>query len=296
MARLDKNFAQINATLNAFGNDPSTNKPEALQFEDSLAIGTRSFTTANVRAGGAGWYRVADIDLERAGGAGSIFHGTGLLLLGGFYASYKPSKGVFAFTYDGGGGANNIVQLGGLRSDSPTQIRMSNTISGHPLGQGHLLIDLYFSDTRSIRLAPSIIVTGARAINMQDPELIEGTPTGEVVRATLDIQTIKTGAVGGSVLTTPAVITVSSIANLKTQLTEWRTSQGSYAVGFYNVNFSAAAAPFVAGARVNVELKTAQSANGVAVLTTYGASNPEMYLMRLYNGTWGDPKKVTVAS
>lgn len=269
---------------------------DTLQFENTLAIGARSFTTENVQTGGVGWYRVADIDLERAGAAGSIYHGTGLLLLGGFYASYKPSKGVFAFTYDGGGGANDIVQLGGVGSTSPTQIRMSNTVSGHPLGQGHLLIDLYFSDTRNIRLAPSIIVTGARAITMQDPELIEGTPTGEAVRATLDIKTIKTGAVGGGVLTTPAIVTVSDIAALKTQLTTWRIEQGGASVGFYLVRFSAAASPFVSGARVNVQLNISEGANGVATLTTYGSSNPEMYLMRLYNGTWGDPKKVTVAS
>lgn len=100
-----------------------------------------------------------------------------------------------------------------------------------------------------------------------------------------------------NVIQTPAVVNAASIAALKTQMSTWYTEQGANSVGFYTVAFTAAASPFSAGARVNVQINAAANANnGVATLTYYGASSPEMYLMRLYNGTWGDPKKVTVAT
>lgn len=101
---------------------------------------------------------------------------------------------------------------------------------------------------------------------------------------------------GGNVVYCPPTDALASIAELKTFLTTKRTAQVSPSVGFYLVRFTAAASPFVSGARVNVQLNVAEGANGVAILTTYGTSNPEMYLMRLYNGTWGLPKKVTVAT
>lgn len=196
MARLDKNFAQINATLNAFGNDPSTNKPEALQFEDTLAIATNTFSTANVSTGGAGWYRVAYINLARSGSEGSIFQSVGTIYLTGFYSAYKPTKGVFNYTYDGGGNANSIVQIAGVLSTSPTQIRLGNTSAGHSKGQGYLFVDLYFSNTNAREpFALSIIADGVRGIEMIAPTLITGTPAGETVRATLNIATIATGHV-----------------------------------------------------------------------------------------------------
>lgn len=98
-----------------------------------------------------------------------------------------------------------------------------------------------------------------------------------------------------NVIAIPAETNVGSIAALKTQLSAWATAQGR-GVGFYLVAFTAASSPFVAGARVNIQLNLSSATNGVATLTTYGSSAAEMYLMRLYNSTWGDPKKVTVAS
>lgn len=109
---------------------------------------------------------------------------------------------------------------------------------------------------------------------------------------------IGAGTINSSnVIQTPAVVNVASIAALKTQMSTWYTAQGANSVGFYNVAFTAAASPFSAGARVNIQINAAANANnGVAILTYYGASSPEMYLMRLYNGTWGGPKKVTSAT
>lgn len=194
MARLDKNFAQINATLNAFGNDPSTNNPETLQFMDSLGIATRKFINTNVGAGGVGWYRVAYIDLTRAASTGQIFHSVGSVYLTGFYTGYKPSKGIFNYVWDGGGSANSIVQTAGVLSTSPTRIRMGNTNAGHAKGQGHLFIDLYFSNTNANeRFVVSIIASGARGVEMIDPTLVGETPENEAVRATLNIATIATG-------------------------------------------------------------------------------------------------------
>lgn len=100
-----------------------------------------------------------------------------------------------------------------------------------------------------------------------------------------------------NIIRTPAVVNVASISELKTQISAWYTAQGVASVGFYNVAFTTAASPFSAGARVSIQINAAANANnGVAILTYYGASSPEMYLMRLYNGTWGDPKKVTSAT
>lgn len=165
-----------------------------IQLANSMAIATNTFLTANVGTGGAGWYRVAYIDLARRGSEGSIFQSVGTIYLTGFYSGYKPTKGVFNYTYDGGGNANSLVQTAGVLSTSPTQMRFGNTSSGHSKGQGHLFVDLYFSNTNAnVPFALSIISSGARGIEMIDPTLITGTPTGETVRATLSIATIATG-------------------------------------------------------------------------------------------------------
>lgn len=194
MARLDKDFDQINATLNAFGNDPSTSTPETLQFMDSLGIGTHKFINTNVNAGGVGWYRVAYIDVTRAGNAAQIFHSVGSVYLTGFYTGYKPSKGIFNYVWDGGTNLGSLVQTAGVLSTSPTRIRMGNTSTGHAKGQGYVYIDLYFSNTNANeRFVVSIIANGARGVEMIDPTLVGETPENEVVRATLNIATIATG-------------------------------------------------------------------------------------------------------
>lgn len=271
------------------------NIADTLQFEDSLAIGTRKFTTANMQTGGAGWYRVADIDLTRSGSLGSVFHCSGLILIGGFYSGYKPSKGAFSFTYDGGTAFGNIVQLGGVAGNSPTQIRISNTNANHTKGTGHLLIDLYYSDTRLISQTVSVIVGGARRITMQDPELITGTPTGEFVRATLDIQTIKTGAIN-SVLTARHHVTgISSLAALKTQLSTWYAEQGTGSLGYYTMATSGNLSPITpVSASLGIEIRAGATANyGTAVLTSHSSTGAAMFIMALNNGTWTDPVKIS---
>lgn len=271
------------------------NIADTLQFEDSLAIGTRKFTGANVQTGGAGWYRVADIDITRGASVNAVLQCSGLVIIGGQYAGYKPSKGVFSFTYDGGTIYGNIVQLGGVASTSPTQIRISNTSAGHTKGTGHLLIDLYYADTRSAIQTVSVIVGGARAVTMQDPELITGTPTGEVVRATLDIQTIKTGAVN-SVLTARQNVTgISSLAALKTQLSTWYAEQGAGSLGYYTMATSGNLSPITpTSASLGIEIRAGATANnGTAVLTSHSSTGAAMFIMALNNGTWTDPVKIS---
>lgn len=265
---------------------------DTLQFEDSLAIGTRKFTTANVQTGGAGWYRVADIDLTRASSVGQIFHASGLIILGGFYSAYKPSKGVFCFTYDGGTAYGNIVQLGGVVSNSPTQIRILNTSSGHSLGQGHLLIDLYFSDARLIQETASVIAGGARAITMQDPELITGTPTGETVRATLTIGTTPTGA---ALTGDPTVLAPASLADLRNQLITLHGRQRDYSTGFYAIRPASAFSPFFVKT-YQVELFRI---DGGSMVCSFKAGNTtegiQFIGMNKTGSTWSTPREFSKA-
>lgn len=175
--------------------DANGTEVNGIQFAKSLAIATNTFSTANVSTGGVGWYRVAYIDLTRLNSESATFHSAGTIYLTGLYSGYKPTKGVFNYIYDGGGGGS-LVQTAGVLSTSPTQIRLGNTSSGHSKGQGYLFVDLYFSSTyASEPFALSIIADGARGIEMIAPTLITGTPTGENIRATLNIATIATGHV-----------------------------------------------------------------------------------------------------
>lgn len=163
-----------------------------------FAVASQRYTTANVGTGGVGWYRVASIKQANVGAnAGQRIHPVGMIYLTGFYSSYKPSKGVFSFAYDGGTALGNIVQLAGVLSTSPTQIRMTENSSGHAKGQGYINIDLYYANSASALNGQEIAIeaSGVRWIEMQAPALVAAAPANEVVRATLSIGTIATGRV-----------------------------------------------------------------------------------------------------
>lgn len=286
MARLDKNFNQINAILNAFENDATTYKPKVLQIDDYVAIGRAKIPN---HTSVSGWYRIADIDNT---GLASILYPQIFVMSTGSYTNYRPTEFSIVGTFPtyGSNAYARLTQLSGSVGLTYTKFRVSNDNRVYHL-------EVYFSSDSSSGSGVQeffIDAIGGTLITYEPTAPISADPANVIIEHAL--KTTPTGAFGDSVFPTPAVVSVSSIATLKTQLTTWRTAQGSYAVGFYNVSFSAAASPFVSGARVNIEIKTASGANGVAILTTYGSSNPEMYLMRLYSGTWGDPKKVTIAS
>lgn len=157
-----------------------------------LAIASKRYTANNITA--AGWYRLAKIRLANVGPT-QFLHCAGLIFLAGFYNSYKPSKGVFSFAYDGGGGGN-IVQLGGVLGGSPTQLRLVSTAAGAADGAGYLMIDAYFSRTGTMTgNVISVEVSGANILTLQDPVAVADTATGETVRATMSLATIASGHV-----------------------------------------------------------------------------------------------------
>lgn len=266
---------------------------DALQLNNSLGIASAEITTTPVQTGGAGWYRVATINLTRGSSEGQVFHCSGLLFLGGFYSGYKPSKGVFSFTYDGGSTYANIVQLGGVASTSPTQIRISNTEAASELGQGWLVIDFYYSSTAFTRETVSVIVGGARAAAIQTPALITGTPTGETVRATLTISTIKTGAVN-KIQQGENATGISSLAALKNQMTTWWNALPTSSLGYYTISLSGTISPFPTGAHITVEIARSDYSNyGTATIKNYtSAAGASLYMMSMFNGSWTDPVKV----
>lgn len=258
-----------------------------LQITPFIAIGQARIPP--LRNAVVGWYRIASIDI--AGTPNTVYKQV-FIMGSGAYSSGTPT--VFSLvaslpTFDTYTHVR-VSQLSGFVGQNYTRIRFVH--------DGNLMhIDIYLatggSGSRGAQVF-HISSIGGKLITYEPTAPLDTEPTN--VAIDYELQTTINGAFGGSVLATPAIVSVASIAALKTQLSAWRTAQGSTSVGFYVVRFSAAASPFVAGARVNVQLNVAEGANGVATLTTYGSSNPEMYLMRLFNGTWGDPKKVTVAS
>lgn len=266
---------------------------DTLQFENTLAIGSRTFTSANVNAGGAGWYRVAYIDLERAASINQVFHSVGTVYLTGFYSGYKPSKGIFNYVYDGGTTLGSLVQTAGILSTSPTQIRMGNTSTGHTKGQGYVFIDLYFSNTSAgTRFTVSIIANGARGIEMIDPTLITGTPTGETVRATLTIGTTPTGA---ALTGDPTVLAPVSLADLRNQLITLHGRQGDYSTGFYAIRPASAFSPF--------SVKTYQvelfRIDGGSMVCSFKAGNTtegiQFIGMNKTGSTWSTPREFSKA-
>lgn len=164
---------------------------EGWQLGD-LAIASKRYTADNITA--AGWYRLAKIRLANVGPT-QFLHCAGLIFLTGFYNAYKPSKGVFSFSYDGGGGGN-IVQLGGVLGGSPTQLRLVSTAAESVDGAGYLMIDAYFSLTGTMTgNVISVEVSGAKILTLQDPVAVADTATGETVRATMPLATITSGHV-----------------------------------------------------------------------------------------------------
>lgn len=268
-----------------------SNNGGVLQIDSGLTIGTKTFINTNVQTGGAGWYRVAVIDLTRGGSTTQVFQGTGVIILNGFYNAYKPSKGVFAFTYDGGSTQGNIVQLGGVSSTSPTQIRIVNSGTGHAQGIGLLFVDLYYANTGNIRQTVSIIAS-ARNITMQDPELITGTPTGETVRATLTIGTTPTGA---ALTGDPTVLAPVSLADLQNQLITLHGRQGNYSTGFYAIRPASAFSPF--------SVKTYQvelfRIDGGSMVCSFKAGNTtegiQFIGMNKTGSTWSTPREFSKA-
>lgn len=158
--------------------------------DDFTYSGAYKFSLANVVSGGAGWYRVATIPLAIGNNASQTFHAVGEIYYTGWYSGFKPTKGVFAFTYDGGSSVGNIVELSGVASTAPTQIRIIGSTY-------YMAIELYFPSITAAGAIHEIAVRalGVRGVEYQDPVLTSSLASGEAVRASMTIKTIASGAV-----------------------------------------------------------------------------------------------------
>lgn len=88
---------------------------------------------------------------------------------------------------------------------------------------------------------------------------------------------------------------VSSLAAIKTQLSAWYSAQGRSSVGYYTLGLQGTISPFATSANLVVEIRASSTANyGTAILTSHNTNGGSMYLMSLNNGTWTDPKTVTL--
>lgn len=182
----DSQKAQARTNIGAQGVDGS------VMILGDLGFASNRYNNTTVTA--AGWYRLLKLKLQTNGS--SYIHVVGQIFLTGVYHGYKPSKGIFSFTYDGGTNYGNIVQLGGVASTSPTQIRITSTSSSAADGAGFVMVDLYYSNTGSMSLNNiSVIACGVQSITTQSPSLVAASPTGETVRASLTIGTTSTGKV-----------------------------------------------------------------------------------------------------
>lgn len=188
--KLDQSFNNINKALNGpyYGDDGIV----GIQLGDLGAISNR-YNNTNVTS--AGWYRLFKLQQATVNSA-QYLHITGQIFITGFYNGYKPSKGVFSFTYDGGTNYGNIVQLGGVAGTSPTQIRITSTSSSAPDGPGYVMVDLYYSNTGTMTGNNiSVIACGVKSITATAPTAVASSPTGETIRASLTIGTVSSGKV-----------------------------------------------------------------------------------------------------
>lgn len=156
-----------------------------------LGFASNRYDSTNITA--AGWYRLLKLNIAVQGTATA--HVVGQIFLTGVYYSYKPSKGVFSFDYDGGGGGH-IVELSGVGSTSPTQIRITSTSASAADGAGYIMVDLYYSNTSNMAINNiSVIACGVKGITATAPTAVASSPTGETVRASLTIATVSSGKV-----------------------------------------------------------------------------------------------------
>lgn len=157
-----------------------------------LGIASNRYNNTNVTS--AGWYRLFKLK-QATVNSNQYLHIAGQIFITGFYNAYKPSKGVFSFDYDGGSGGH-IVELSGVGSTSPTQIRITSTSSSSPDGEGYVMVDLYYSNTGTMTGNNiSVIACGVKGITATAPTAVASSPTGETVRASLTIATVSTGKV-----------------------------------------------------------------------------------------------------
>ena len=86
---------------------------------------------------------------------------------------------------------------------------------------------------------------------------------------------------------------ISSLADLKAQMSAWYTAQGKNSQGYYTVSLSGTVPPFSAGAHITVQINSSDYTKyGTAIITRYTSSaGAAVYAMSYFNGSWTDPKQ-----
>lgn len=286
MARLDKNFNQINATLNAFTNDATTYKPNVLQIDDYVAIGRAYIPTITNTT--AGWYRLADID---ATGLPTSMYPQLLIMAAGTYTNGIPSE--FALTASLPSFGNNanarVMQLVGHAGQNYTEIRFGND------GRNYH-VEIYLAQTGASsrgRQEFFIASVGGKLTTYAPTSPISENPANLII--TFPLVTTKTSAVNTVLQARAHVTGISSLAALKNQLSTWYATQGASSIGYYTMALSGTISPITpTSASLGVEIRaTATTNNGTAILTTHSTNGGALYIMAFNNGTWTDPVRIS---
>lgn len=84
---------------------------------------------------------------------------------------------------------------------------------------------------------------------------------------------------------------ITSLANLKTYMSEWYSSQGQRSTGYYTATMTGTVSPFPASARLSIQINAAND-NGTALITVATASGARVFVMAYTGGAWTDPKEL----
>lgn len=285
MARLDKNFNQINAILNAFENDATTYKPNILQINDCVAIGRAKIPN---HPSVSGWYRIADVDNT---GLASILYPQIFVMSTGSYTNYRPTEFsiVGAFPTYGSNAYARLTQLSGSVGLTYTKFRVSNDNRVYHL-------EVYFSSNSSSGSGVQeffIAAVGGTLVTYSPTAPIDTAPANVVIEH--ELRTTPTEAVNFILKARGHVTGISSMAALKNQLSTWYAAQGAGSLGYYTMATSGTISPITpTSANLGVEIRAGATANyGTAVLTSHSTAGAAMFIMALNNGTWTDPVKLS---
>lgn len=127
MARLDKNFRQINGILNAHTNDATGDAVQALQLGSYASVG--STMIPNIINPAVGWYRIADIDKTGGNSPYSVV----FVMTGGQYLAGIPTEYALVATLPGFSSAANarVTQLAGTGGNTGNYNRIRFTQDGN---------------------------------------------------------------------------------------------------------------------------------------------------------------------
>jgi len=178
------------------GVDASSNNVNGVWYNgggNQYGLNIAEYTLPTVTSPTAGWYRLASI---RPGTSTNNPHITGQFSISTPYNSYRPTKGTFAFTVDGSGGAANLVMLSGIPVGYFDKFRItSNNTSPYRIN-----IEAHLHQTGTFTMSPVAVAVEAIGYGIEFSEswsLLPDPLTDADVKAEL----VPTMTFSGSMLT-----------------------------------------------------------------------------------------------